>query len=114
MWYARKEGNMRFFAFGLRGVAVCLLLLCALLVSGNVTLAQTVTVSPTDLSFGIPTGSSPAVSAPQTLTVNVGGTAGTVTFSPASISQTGTSFAVSGNSCVGTLSAPTTCNVVVT
>jgi uncharacterized repeat protein (TIGR01451 family) len=107
---------MRFFAIGLRGVAVCLLLLCTLLVSGNVTLAQTVTVSPTDLSFGIPTGTSgsPPVSAPQTLTVNIGGS-GTVTFSSLpSFSPSGLGFAVSGNSCVGTLTAPTTCSVVVT
>ena len=105
---------MRFFVFGLRGVAVCLLLLCALLVSGNVTMAQTptLTLSPTDLSFGIPTGTSPAVSAPQTVTVNIGGK-GSVTFSPAA-STDQADFVVSGNSCVGTLTAPTTCNIVVT
>jgi hypothetical protein len=34
---------MRFFAFGFRGIAVCLLVLCALLVSGNVALAQSYT-----------------------------------------------------------------------
>jgi uncharacterized repeat protein (TIGR01451 family) len=69
-----------------------------------------VTVSPTDLSFGVPTGTSPAVSAPQTVTVNIQG-GGTVTFTGAS---TGNShFAVNGNSCTGTLTAPTTCQVSV-
>ena len=72
--------------------------------------AQTLTVSPTDLSFGVPTGTSPAVSAPQTVTVNIQGQ-GAVTFSGAS---TGNSdFAVNGNSCTGTLAAPTTCQVSV-
>ena len=41
-----------------------------------------VTVSPTDLSFGVPTNTSPAKSAPETVTVNIQGS-GTVTFSPA-------------------------------
>ena len=35
--------------------------------------AQTLSVSPTDLSFGVPTGTSPAKSAPQTVTVNIQG-----------------------------------------
>ncbi len=78
---------------------------------GAVAKAQvTVTVSPTDLSFGVPTGTSPALSAPQTVTVNIKGQ-GTVTFSGAS--TTNSDFAVNGNSCTGTLTAPTTCQVSV-
>ena len=73
--------------------------------------AQTVTVSPTDLSFGVPTGTSPAVSAPETVTVNIQGT-GTVTFTGAPIGGS-SDFAVNGNSCTGTLTAPTTCQVSV-
>src|ERR1700730_8519286 len=41
---------MRFFAFGFRGIAVCLLLLCALLVSGNMTLAQTAYTNDTNIA----------------------------------------------------------------
>ncbi|MBV9885378.1 MAG: DUF11 domain-containing protein, partial [Acidobacteria bacterium] len=78
---------------------------------GGVAKAQvTVTVSPTDLSFGVPTGTSPAASAPQTVTVNIKGQ-GAVTFSGAS--TTNSDFTVNGNSCTGTLTAPTTCQVSV-
>src|SRR6202012_3584771 len=73
--------------------------------------AQTATVSPTDLSFGVPTGSSPAVSAPQTVTVNIQGT-GTITFTPP-FATGNPDFVVNGNSCTGTLTAPTTCQVSV-
>jgi uncharacterized repeat protein (TIGR01451 family) len=69
-----------------------------------------VTVSPTDLSFGVPTGTSPAVSAPQTVTVNIQGQ-GTVTFTGAATGNG--DFAINGNSCTGTLTAPTTCQVSV-
>jgi hypothetical protein len=85
---------MRFFAIGLRGVAVCLLLLCTLLVSGNVTLAQTVTVSPVSLGFGVPNGST--VSAPLPLTINVSGDS--VTFPAFTLSDT-VHFAISSNGC---------------
>jgi hypothetical protein len=72
--------------------------------------AQTLTVSPTDLSFGVPTGTSPAVSAPQTVTINIQGQ-GPVNFTGTSTSNP--DFAVNGNSCTGTLTAPTTCQVSV-
>jgi uncharacterized repeat protein (TIGR01451 family) len=72
--------------------------------------AQTVTVSPTDLSFGVPTGTSGAVSAPQTVTVNIQGQ-GSVTFNGATTGNG--DFAVNGNSCMGALTAPTTCQVSV-
>ena len=78
--------------------------------------AQSLTVSPTDLSFGVPTGTpvvAPAThpqSAPQTVTVNIQGQ-GTVNFTG---TATGNSdFAINGNSCTGTLNAPTTCQVSV-
>jgi uncharacterized repeat protein (TIGR01451 family) len=74
------------------------------------------TVSPTDLSFGVPTGTpvvSPATfpqSAPQTVTVNIQGQ-GTVTFGV--VGTTNNDFAINGNSCTGMLTAPTTCQVSV-
>jgi uncharacterized repeat protein (TIGR01451 family) len=75
--------------------------------------AQTLTVSPTDLSFGVPTGTSGGVSAPQTVTVNIQGS-GPVMFSNAGSASTGNGdFAINGNSCAGTLTAPTTCQVSV-
>lgn len=72
----------------------------------------TLTVSPASLSFGIPTGTSPAVSNAQVVTVNIAGS-GSVSFPTAP--STGTSaFSVIGTSCQGTLTAPTTCQVSVT
>ena len=68
-----------------------------------------VTASPTYLTFGIPTGTSPAVSSPQTVTVNITGS-GSVTFSAATATAP---FSVSGSSCQSTLTAPTSCQVSV-
>jgi hypothetical protein len=92
-----------------------------------------VTASPTDLSFGISTGTpgTPPTSAAQTVLVNITG-GGTVTFSGASIgavtvyppgvtsswpgiTSTPGAFAITGNSCgSNTFTAPTTCTVSVT
>ena len=71
--------------------------------------AQSVSVSPGDLSFGVPTGSSPAVSAPDFVIVNISGTSGSVTFT--SVGTSASDFVIEGNSCTGTINAPSTCQV---
>lgn len=88
------------------------LMLCA-----KPTWAQTVSVSPRSLSFGIPSGTSPAVSAAQTVTLTISGS-GSVTFAstpsiPFPVSA-GSAFSVTGDSCQGSMTAPATCQVAVT
>jgi uncharacterized repeat protein (TIGR01451 family) len=109
---------MRF--LDLRVVVVCLCLLCALLVSGNVTLAQVVSVAPPSLAFGVPTGSVPPQSAEQLFTISVTGT-GSATLSGFSNNSniTGTNaadFNISSHSCADpiTITAPGSCTVGVT
>jgi hypothetical protein len=83
---------MRFFGFGFRGVAVCLLLLYTLLVSGNVTLAQTPTYT-SDPNIADFTG---AVRSYATLT-NFNNTDGNVEgdlFTPTSLELSTTQFRV--------------------
>src|SRR5271170_2877459 len=58
-------------------ISAILVLLVVGLVAQN-SLAQTVSASPGYLTFGIPTGTSPAVSAAETVTVNITGTTGSV------------------------------------
>jgi uncharacterized repeat protein (TIGR01451 family) len=75
----------------------------------------TLSVSPGDLSFGVPTGTSPAVSAPDTVTVTLSGS-GSVSFTNVTVAATGTpdysaDFIVDGNSCTGMIAAPNTCQV---
>jgi hypothetical protein len=103
------------------------LVLCAvaLLAWPGTSLAQTasialppasITVAPSSLAFGIPTGSVPATSAAQSVTVTITGS-GTVTFASPSATLGGTNsseFTIAGDSCVGTLTAPTNCQVAVT
>jgi uncharacterized repeat protein (TIGR01451 family) len=106
---------MKVRGWSVRATAQVLALCCAMGAGAGVGKAQsaaiTATVSPTDLSFGIPTGSSPAVSAAQTVTVNLAGN-GPVTFGAAA---TGSSaFTITGNSCTGTINAPNACQVSVT
>ncbi|HEY2456145.1 MAG TPA: hypothetical protein VGI13_02500 [Candidatus Acidoferrum sp.] len=102
------------------GNAVCLTLCCCvLLLVWSAAIpgahAQTVTVSPTDLSFGVPTGTpSPFQSAADSVTVNITGE-GTVSFTGANTSGANPAdFKITGNACTGTLTAPTTCQVSVT
>lgn len=105
---------MKSLGISLRLIFVFSLVLLVLGLAPQGSLAQTpsISVSPSSLSFGIPTGSPGGVSAPQTVTVSITGS-GSVTFGPAGI--TGASaFAIAGNSCAGTLTAPTTCDVSVT
>ena len=97
----------------------------ALLICSGTSLAQTpaialpptsITVAPSSLAFGIPTGTSPATSAAQSVTVTITGS-GVVTFASPSATLSGpnsTEFMIAGNSCVGTLTAPTNCQVAVT
>src|ERR1700751_549472 len=106
--------NMKKFALAL----VCSPLLLLLAEPAH---AQAVSQSPNSLSFAIPTGTPPAsmpASASQTVTVTIA--SGTITFSdpPATISGANPDnpgqFAITANSCVGTLTGPTSCQVAVT
>jgi hypothetical protein len=63
---------MKACVMNVRLVATILLFGFLIGVCGGSAQAQTITVSPTDLSLGVPTGTpSPFTSAPQTITVNV-------------------------------------------
>jgi hypothetical protein len=99
-----------------RLMVFAVLVLLALGLAPQHTLAQTVSVSPSYLSFGIPTGTLPAnapASVPQAVYVTI--TSGSVTFPPTSASVSPSSpFAVTSNSCTGTLTAPAQCQVNVT
>ena len=85
--------------------------------------AQTVSVSPASLSFGIPAVTPPPVtaptSAPGNVTVNIIPGSGSVTISGVSVSAS-SPFTVTGTSCLTpsslpmTFTSPTTCNVSVT
>jgi uncharacterized repeat protein (TIGR01451 family) len=105
---------MKVWERSVRSVAQMLALCClATVVAGSAEAqspAITVSVSPTDLSFGVPTGTG-SVSAPQTVTVNLTGS-GPVTFTGAS--TTATDFMITGSSCTGMITAPNTCQVTVT
>ena len=81
--------------------------------------AQTVSVSPGDLSFAVPTQTPfpstglPLASAPDSVTVTLSGT-GSVTFSGATVGAPGANpgdFVIDGNSCTGTITSPSTCQV---
>jgi hypothetical protein len=113
---------MRLFVCSVRLLAI--IVLCGATVAatagsalgGEVVQALPFTASPSTLSFGIPTGSNPAVSAPQTITVTVN--TGAVTFAtpptPPFAVSSGSPFSVTGDSCSGTITAPATCQIIVT
>jgi uncharacterized repeat protein (TIGR01451 family) len=106
-----KEAAMKAREWSPRGIA--LLVVCCFASAGawsDEISGPGVSVSPTDLSFGIPTGTTPAVSAAQSVTVNITGN-GNVTFTSVS---TAAPFTVGGTSCTGTIAAPNTCTVSVT
>ena len=97
----------------------------ALLLWSGTSQAQTqasISVAPSSLAFGIPTGTSPATSSAQSVIVSLTGS-GSVTFSSVTIGASGTTvppstsnpsaFTITGNSCTGTLAAPTNCQVSV-
>ncbi|MGA8150552.1 MAG: hypothetical protein WB952_06360 [Terriglobales bacterium] len=89
---------------------VLVLLVLGLAPQDSLAQGASISVSPASLSFGIPTGTSPALSAAQTVTVSINGS-GSVTFTGVTA---GSPFAVTGTSCQNTLTAPTTCQVFVT
>jgi hypothetical protein len=81
--------------------------------------AQTVSVSPGDLSYAVPTQTPfptmglPLASAPDSVTVILSGS-GSVTFSGATVGTPGSNpgdFVIDGNSCTGTIASPSTCQV---
>jgi hypothetical protein len=96
--------------FRLRVVAVLILLVLAL--APQNLLAQTVSVAPGDLSFGIPTGTPPPLTTTDLVTVSVTGT-GQATLSNFAISggQYAGDFTLNGNTCLTPQTAPTTCQV---
>ena len=101
-----KEAAMDVFRVNLRLLALVTVVFC----SGLSANAQSVTVSPGNLSFGVPTGST--VSAAEPVYISVRGSGNTLTVSGVSIVGT-TDFAQT-NTCSGTISAPGSCTVSVT
>jgi hypothetical protein len=95
-----------------RFVMAAVLVLGVIEISSQSSLAQTVSVSPADLSFGIPTGTPTPLSSTEAITVNVTGS-GQVTLSGFSITggQYAGDFTFNGNTCLNPLTAPTTCSV---
>ena len=71
----------------------------------------TVTVSPGNLSFGVPTGAT--ISAPQTVNISIGGS-GSVTVSNIGFSGANANEFSQTNTCGGALAAPTSCAISVT
>jgi hypothetical protein len=96
--------------FRLMVVAVLMLLVLAL--APQNLMAQTVSVAPGDLSFGIPTGTPLPLTTTDLVTVSVTGT-GQATLSDFAISggQYAGDFTVNGNTCLTPQTAPTTCQV---
>jgi hypothetical protein len=87
------------------------ILFLAAAMASQTSLAQTVSVSPGDLSFGIPTGTPAPLSSTELITVNVTGT-GQATLSGFSISGNSASdFIFNGNTCTTPQTAPTTCTI---
>jgi hypothetical protein len=87
------------------------LVLLVLGLAPQYSLAQTVSVSPGDLSFGVPTGTpSPFASAPDNVLVNITGE-GSRTFSVTVGGTNAGDFVIDGNSCTGAITAPNTCQV---
>jgi hypothetical protein len=96
--------------FRLMVVAVLMLLVLAL--APQNLMAQTVSVAPGDLSFGIPTGTPAPLTTTDLVTVSVTGT-GQATLSNFAISggQYAGDFTLNGNTCLTPQTAPTTCQV---
>ena len=102
---------MKLFA-NFRLVTCLALFLSMLALAPQLSRAQTVSVSPSDLSFGIPTGTPAPLTSTEELTVNVTGT-GQVTLGNFAISGGANAgdFTINGNGCVAPLTAPATCQV---
>ena len=102
-----------------RVMASVILVLLVLGFAPQSSLAQTVSVSPGDLSFGVPTGTpSPYASAQDSVTVTiVDTTTTTVAFQATAVGPTPLAtdvpadFVIDGNSCTGTFTSTNTCSV---
>jgi hypothetical protein len=107
-----KEAAMKASKINLRVVAFVMVVLCCGLAAN----AQSVTVSPSNLSFGVPAGST--MSAAQAVNISVNGTGNTLTVTSVGITvnneATGTADFTQTNTCSGTVSAPGSCTVSVT
>jgi len=95
---------------GLTALILCFLFTCAL--SAQAQTPPTVTVTPGNLSFGVPTGTVPAVSAPDTVVVSVTGNGTTANFTGASVLGANMGdFIIDNNTCTGAINAPGSCQV---
>ncbi len=116
------EINFRLISSRLIVSAVLVLLVVSLAAQSSP--AQSVSVSPVALPTGIPTGTTPAVSGPETVIVTISGASvgSPVTFSPSTPPTVGPSspalgtdipadFIIDGTSCNVTFTSPNTCLV---
>lgn len=101
-----KEAGMNALRINLCVVAFLTVVLCC----GMAANAQSVTVSPSSLSFGVPTGST--VSAAEGVNISVSGSGNTLAVTNVAIA--GTSDFAQTSTCSGTISAPGSCTVSVT
>jgi hypothetical protein len=103
----------------LKKIAMFVLCSAVLMAFAQPSKAQNVTQAPASLTFGIPTGTSPAISAAQTVTLAINLAAEVnLSFSNPSATITGanaSSFSILGNSCTGQYTGPFTgtCQVAV-
>ncbi len=107
-----KEAGMNALRINLCVVAFLTVVLCC----GVAANAQSVTVSPGNLSFGVPTGST--VSAAEAVNFSVSGTGNTLTVTSIAITPnnaaTGANDFAQTNTCSTTISAPGSCSFSVT
>jgi hypothetical protein len=110
---------MRSFKANFRPMAFVVPVLLAFAIAPQGLRAQTVSVSPGDLSYGVPTQTPfpttglPLASAPDSVTVILSGS-GSVAFSGATVGTPGSNpsdFVIDGSSCTGTIASPSTCQV---
>jgi hypothetical protein len=107
------EITMKSFAASFRLIAVGGLFLMLVMAAQN-SLAQTISLSPGDLSIGIPTGTTPPLTDTDTVIVGIPGT-GTVTLGNFQITG-GTNpgdFTIFANGCTAPQTAPATCPITV-
>lgn len=104
---------MKFLGTNFR-LITCLVVFVVLGLAAKPSLGQSVSASPGELSFGIPTGTPSPLTSTQPITVNVTGT-GQATLSGFAIVGTpyGGDFTISGNTCSSIQTAPTTCQISV-
>ncbi len=102
---------MKLLAATFRLTSVLALSFLTAIVAPQASSAQSVSISPNELSFGIPTGSQPRTST-EVITVNITGT-GSVTLGSFAISggQYAGDFAFNGNACATPQTAPATCTI---